>query len=146
MSARIRGAVDGLFGGLSAIAVTIAVIAAVAGISFGVWWFGVRTSATIGAGNVTKDQNSSQNREYWSAKYATDWQNLQADQASLAALKADAAAPGATQQDRQNYQGAQLNCNADVATYNTDVANLLGHQWLPAGLPTSVTASTYCGS
>ena len=142
MSALLRG----IGGGISAVAVVAGTIAAVAAISFGVWWFGVRTSATIGSGNVTKDQNSSGNREYWSGRYNTDFQNLTADQDNLIGLHEYATAPGATQQDRQNYEGAQLNCRQDAATYNADVANLLGHQWLPAGLPTSVTASTYCGS
>jgi hypothetical protein len=142
MSALLRG----VGGGISAVLVVAGTIAAVVAIGFGVWWFGVRTSGVIGSGQITKDQNSSQNREYWSAKYAADWQNLQADQSSLASLKADAAAPGATQQDRQNFQGAQLNCDTDVATYNTDTANVLGHRFIPAGQPTTVTATTFCGS
>jgi hypothetical protein len=111
-----------------------------------IWWLGVFSSGTAGAGNLTRDQNSSQNREYWSAKYNTDWQNLQADQSNLIGLREYANTPGATQQDRMNLEGAQLNCRQDTATYNADTANVLGRQWLPSNLPTSVTATTYCGS
>lgn len=121
-------------------------IVAIAGLCAFGWWISVLVSGPKGAGDVTKDQNSAQNREYWSAKFNGDMQQLQADQANLATLKQTAAGPGATQQDAANYQGALLNCRTDAATYNTDANNVLAAQWIPAGLPTSVNATTYCGS
>jgi hypothetical protein len=142
MSARTRGVAAGVGGGIAAVMAIAAIIAAVAGIGALIWWFGVRTSATAGTGNITKDQNSSQNREYWSTQYAADLQKLQADQNNLVGLKQYATAPGATQQDKQNLEGAQQNCASDVATYNTDAANILGRQWLPTAQPANVTA--YC--
>lgn len=110
-----------------------------------VWWLSVAASGTAGSGNVTRDQNSAANRERWSATYNNDMQQVQADQTNLAVLKAAATGPGATQQDRQDYLGLQLNCRTDVATYNTDAANVLGAQWLPAGFPSSLDSSDYCG-
>lgn len=121
-------------------------IVALAGLAALGWWISVIASGPKGAGDIQKDQNSSQNREYWSAKYNADMQQIQADETNLAVLKAAATGPGATQQDRTNYTGAQLNCRSDAATYNTDAANVLGTQWIPTGLPTSVNATTYCGS
>jgi hypothetical protein len=145
MSARTRGALAATGGGISAVAVTGLVIGACAAIGALVWWLGVFTSGTAGAGNVTKDQNSSQNRERWSATYSNDMQQIQADQTNLAVLKGAATGPGATVQDRTNYTGARLNCTADVATYNADASNVLGHQWIPAGMPPSIDPSDYCG-
>lgn len=121
------------------------VIAAVMGLAAGAWALTVWFSGTKGAGDVHKDQNSATNQEHWSATYNNDYQQLQADQANLTTLQQAATGPGATQQDRTNYLGAQLNCRTDAATYNTDAGNVLGHQWIPAGLPTSVNASDYCG-
>lgn len=145
MSARTRGAVAAVGGGVTATVVIGGVAVLVAAIGALVWWLGVFTSGTAGAGNVTKDQNSSQNQERWSATYNNDMQQVQADQSNLPILKAAATGPGATQQDRQNYLGLQLNCRADVATYNTDAANVLGHQWIPAGFSTLLDPTDYCG-
>jgi hypothetical protein len=145
MSARTRGAADAAVGGISLVLVIAAVIVTVAAAVAGVWWFGVRTSGTVGSGNVTKDQNSSQNRERWSATYSNDMQQLQADRTNLAVLKAAETGPDATQQDRANYTGALLNCTSDVATYNADASNVLGHQWIPAGMPAQIDSSDYCG-
>lgn len=145
MSARTRGAADAAIGGISLVLVIAGVIVAVIAIVAGVWWFGVRTSGTVGTGNVTKDQNDAKNREHWSATYNGDMQQVQADQTNLAVLTAAATGPGATQQDRQNLTGARINCASDVATYNADAANVLGHQWIPAGLPASISSSDYCG-
>jgi hypothetical protein len=142
MSAVLRG----IGGGISAIAATAGAIVFLALVALFVWWLGVFSSSTVGAGNVTRDQNSSQNREYWAAKYAADYQQVQADQTNLIGLTAYAKSPQATQQDRMNLEGAQQNCAQDVAAYNTDTASLLGRQWLPTGLPTTITATTYCGS
>lgn len=110
-----------------------------------IWWLSVASSGTAGSGNVTRDQNSAKNREHWSATYNGDMQQVQADQTNLATLKAAATGTGATLQDRQDYLGAQLNCRTDVATYNTDAANVLGRQWLPAGFSPSLDSSDYCG-
>lgn len=142
----MNAALRGIGGGISAAALVAGSIVAVAVIALFVWWLGVFSSGVVGSGNVTRDQNSSGNREYWSAKYNADWQNLTADQANLVGLQADATGPDATQQDKQNYEGAQLNCRQDAATYNADAANVLGRQWIPSGMPTTVTATTYCGS
>ena len=142
----MNAALRGIGGGISAIAATAGAIVFLALVALFVWWLGVFSSNTVGSGNVTKAQNSAANREYWSAKYNTDLQNLAADQANLVGLRQYATGTGATEQDRMNYLGAQLNCRQDAATYNTDAANILGHQWLPSGMPTQVTATTYCGS
>jgi hypothetical protein len=139
----MRGA---LFGGATALAVAIAtavILAVAAGL---LWAFGVFSSGPGGAGNVTRDRNSATNREHWSATYNGDFQQVKADRDQLAALKAAADAPGATQQDRTDYTGARLNCVQDVAAYNADAANTLGHRWIPSGLPDHLTTSTYCGS
>ena len=114
----------------------------IAGIGALIWWLGVQSSGTAGAGNVTKDRNSSQNIEHWSATFNGEYQNIQADVANLATLKAAETAPGATQQDRVNYTGAQTVCNQDVAQYNANTLNTLAV--VPAGLPTNVPIST-CG-
>lgn len=131
--------------GLSA-AWLLLIVLLVAGITGILWALGVFTSGIRGAGNVQRDQNSAANREHWSATFNAEFQQIQADTANLATLKSAATAPGATVQDRTDYTGAQLNCRQDVAKYNADAANVLAAPWLPAGLPTTVTASTYCGS
>lgn len=115
------------------------------GVAALIWWLSVATSGTAGSGNVTRDQNNATNREHWSATYNNDMQQVIADQTNLATLHAASTGIGATQQDRQNYIGAQLICRTDVATYNTDAANVLGTQWIPAGLPTSINSTDYCG-
>lgn len=124
----------------------IAAVIGIAGITALVWWLSVAGSGVHGAGDVVKDQNSAANREHWSATFNAEYQRIQADQADLATLRSSAAGPGSTQQDRMDYQGAQLNCRQDVAEYNADAASDLGRPWIPAGLPTSILASTYCGS
>lgn len=118
-------------------------IAAVVG---ALWSLGVFTAGARGAGQVHKDQQRAGNREQWIATYNAEYQQLQADQQNLTVLKAAANGTGATQQDRIDYTGAQLNCRADAARYNADTQNLLGSPWLPAGLPTAVNADQYCGS
>jgi hypothetical protein len=110
------------------------------------WWLGVFTAGTRGTAQVQLDQQKAGNREQWIATYNGEYQQLQADQSNLAVLKDAATGNGATQQDRINYTGAQLNCRTDVAKYNTDTQNLLGAPWLPAGLPTTVNTDTICGS
>lgn len=145
MSARTRGVLAATGGGISVVVVVSVLIGVCAGIGALVWWLGVFTSGSAGSGNVTKDQNSSQNRERWSATYSNDMQQLQADRTNLAVLKAAETGPDATQQDRTNYTGALLNCTSDVATYNTDASNVLGHQWIPAGMPAQIDSSDYCG-
>jgi hypothetical protein len=110
------------------------------------WWLGVFTAGIHGDAQVHLDQQDAKDREHWSATYNAEDQQLQADQQNLAVLKAAANSPAATQQDRINYQGAQLNCRQDTARYNADTQNLLGAQWLPTNLPTTVNADQYCGS
>jgi hypothetical protein len=122
------------------VVILLAIVAAV------LWWLGVFTAGVHGDGQVRLDQQSATNREHWSATYNGEYQQLQADQQNLTVLKAVVTGPAATQQDRLNYQGAQLNCRQDAARYNADAQNLLGAQWLPAGLPTTVNADTLCGS
>jgi hypothetical protein len=131
--------------GLGAAWILLAVLL-LAAIGGALWWLGVFTAGAHGAGQVHLDQQSAATREHWSATYNGEYQQLQADQANLTVLKATANGPAATQQDRINYQGAQLNCRQDAARYNADTQNLLGAQWLPAGLPTTVNADTLCGS
>lgn len=131
--------------GLSAVWLLLIVLV-IAGISGILWALGVFTSSARGAGNVQRDTNSAANREHWSATYNTEFQRVTADQGIVAMLKNAAAGPGATQQDRVNYLGAQANCRADVAQYNAATQNVLGRPWLPDGLPTTLNAADYCGS
>jgi hypothetical protein len=118
----------------------------IAAICGALWWAGVFTAAARGNGQVHKDQQRAGNREQWIATYNAEFQQLQADQQNLAVLKAATTGSGATQQDRIDYTGAQLNCRTDAAKYNADTQNLLGAPWLPASLPTTVNADQYCGS
>ncbi|MDJ0342196.1 hypothetical protein QMK19_03220 [Streptomyces sp. H10-C2] len=137
---------DGARGfGLGAL-ILIATVLVVALVGALIWAIGVFSSDTAGTGNVHKDQQSAQNREHWSATYNGDYAQVKADQDNLTTLKSAAEGQDATQQDRTNYLGAQLNCRTDVATYNADAANVLGHQWIPDGLPSTLNAATYCGS
>lgn len=108
------------------------------------WAFGVFTAGIKGSGDVHRDQQNAKNREHWSATFNAEYQQVQADQDNLAVLKNAADGDGATQQDRTNYTGAQLNCRTDVAAYNADAASVLGSPWIPAGLPTQIDAATYC--
>lgn len=141
MNNRTRDAAAAASTGIAALLAVLAVCA----IGALVWWLGVFSSGTAGAGNLHKDQQSAQNRERWSATYNNDMQQVQADQANLATLHAAATGTGATQQDRQNYIGAQLICRTDVAAYNTDASNTLGAQWLPTGFSSSLDSTDYCG-
>lgn len=118
----------------------------IAAICAALWWLGVFTSGAAGAGQIHKDQQSARNREQWNATYNAEYQQLQADQSNIGLLKAMATGPGATQQDHINLQGGQLNCRTDAAKYNADTANVLGAQWLPDTLPSTVNADTICGS
>lgn len=110
------------------------------------WAFGVFTSDAKGAGDVHRDQQKAGNREYWSQTFNTEYQQVTADQGNLTVLKAASTGPGATQQDRANYTGAQLNCRTDVAQYNANASSVLGSPWVPSNLPTQLDATTYCGS
>lgn len=131
--------------GLSAAWILLAALL-IAAICASLWWLGVFTAGAHGAGQVHKDQQSARNREQWIATYNAEYQQLQADQSNIGLLKATATGPGATQQDRINLQGGQLNCRTDAAKYNADTQNLLGAQWLPDTLPSAVNADTICGS
>lgn len=145
MNRRTRNALDtATAGGISALGIA-AIAAALVGIGLGVWAFTVWFSGTKGAGDLHKDQQSAQNREYWSAKFQDDMTTIQADQTNLATLRDAATSPGATQQDRTNYLGVQLNCRQDVAAYNADAGNVLATQRIPAGFPTSIDPTDYCG-
>lgn len=121
------------------------VVLGVAGIAAFAWWLSVASSGVRGAGNVQKDQNSSSNREHWSATFNAEYQQLLAARDNLATLRVAANGPGATQQDRIDYQGALLNCRQNAAKYNADATSLLGRPWVPDGLPASINASDYCG-
>jgi hypothetical protein len=118
-------------------------LAAIVGV---LWWLGVFTASARGTAQVHKDQQSAGNREQWIATYNAEYQQLQADQQNLAVLKTAATSASATQQDRIDYTGAQLNCRTDAAKYNADTQSLLGAQWLPVSLPSTVNADQYCGS
>lgn len=142
---RTRQAVETAGWSIAAYLGVLAAVIALAGVGALVWWLGVATSSIRGNGNVTRDQNTAANREHWSATFNNEYQQITADQANLATLKQAADTPGATQQDRTNYLGAQLNCRQDVATYNTDAASALGHPWIPANLPNTLDSTTYCG-
>lgn len=126
-------------------AVYITIIMVVALTMVTMWVFGVFTSGAKGSGDLRKDQNSAHNREWWSGRYNTDWQNLQADKTNVTTLRQVYAGPMSTQQDNMNLVGAVLNCTSDVATYNQDAEDVLGKQWLPASLPATVNVSDYCG-
>lgn len=116
-------------------------------IASGLWFFGVFSSGVKGAGDVTKHQNSAQNREYWVSKYNNDYNKLQADKSNITTLKQSVTgAAGGTSQDKMNLQGAVLVCNQDVADYNGATQDLLGRKWLPDGLPASVNAADYCSA
>jgi hypothetical protein len=108
------------------------------------WWGGVFASGAVGSGQLHKDQQSASNREQWSATYNGDMNNLLADRDNIDVLKQTVHSPGATAKDLTDLQGAQLNCNQDIAKYNQDAANVLGAQWLPAGFPAQVNSVTYC--
>ena len=136
---RVGIAVGGIT--LGAVGITLIVLF-VAALGALIWWLGVQTSGTAGAGNVTKDRNSSQNIEHWSTTFNGEYQKIQGDVASLGTLKAAETAPGATQQDRINYTGAVTVCQQDVAEYNADTQNTLAV--VPAGLPSSIHLTT-CG-
>lgn len=110
------------------------------------WWLGVFTSGVKGAGDVHRDQQRAGNREHWSATFNAEYQQIAADRDNLTILKRAATGAGATQQDRTNYTGAQLNCRQDVAQYNADAASTLGSPWIPTDLPSQIDATTYCGS
>jgi hypothetical protein len=127
-------------------ALTIVFIVIVLIIASLLWAFGVFTSGTKGAGDVTRDQNSAKNREHWSKTFNSEFQQIQADQEIVSSLMRTAQKAGATVQDRDNYTGAQNNCRQDVAQYNADASSTLGSPWLPAGLPAQINADTYCGS
>lgn len=121
-------------------------VVAIGGLSVALWAFGVFTSDAKGAGDVHRDQQNAGNREHWSQTFNSDYQQVTADQDNLVVLKAAATGAGATQQNRANYTGAQLNCRADVAQYNANASSVLGSPWIPAGLPTQLVPTTYCGS
>jgi hypothetical protein len=113
-------------------------------LSIALWAFGVFTSDAKGTGDVIKHQNAASTREYWISKYNNDYQKLTADKANIATLGKAATAKGASAQDKQDYQGAQLVCNQDVQDYNGATQDLLGRKWLPDGLPASVNIADYC--
>ena len=115
-------------------------------VGWALWGLGVFTSEVRGTGNVIKDQNRASTREYWIGKYNNDYQKLTADKANIATLGKTADAKGASEQDKSDYQGAQLVCNQDVQDYNGATQDLLGRKWLPDNLPASVNVADYCGS
>lgn len=129
-----------------AIALSLLAAVGIAALSVGIWALGVAWSGPGGSGQVHKDQNSSGNREHWSATYNADYNNLNADKANIEVLSKKRNAPGATEQDDMNLTGAVMNCASDVSTYNSDAQNVLGNKWIPAGLPTGVNIADYCPS
>lgn len=130
-------------GGLSLGVVGIVLLTfVVAGIGALIWWLGVASSSTSGAGDLTRQRNSAQNIAQWSTMFNGEYQRIQGDVANLATLKAAETAPEATEQDRIDYTGAQTVCQQDVAAYDADTKNVLAV--VPAGLPTAVPLTT-CG-
>ncbi len=129
-------------------ATLVAVLGAVSAVvvGFGIWGLTVLLSGVGGAGTVHKDQNKSTNREHWSATYNTDWTNLQADKTNISTLQAVVNGSKGTEQDTMNLHGMVLNCAQDVATYNADAQNVLGHKWLPSNMPQSVNVTDFCST
>lgn len=109
----------------------------------GLWAFGVFSSGPRGAGGVIKDRNSSQNIEQWSSTFNGEYQQLAAYQSQIQTIQAGIKAGTGTSQDQIDLQGLQLNCQSAAAKYNADTQNTLAV--IPAGLPASISLSTYCG-
>lgn len=107
-----------------------------------VWWLNTSTSGVKGRGDLQQQRNSAGNIASWSSTFNGLDQQIKADAANITIFKQTATAPGATKQDQINLQGAQLNCQTDVAEYNADIKNTLAV--VPAGLPESYP-TTVCG-
>lgn len=116
--------------GILAIALTIILIAGAVWLTI---WLTTASSGPRGNADVTRQHNSGQNQVAQNTKLLGDNATVLADQQKIAALAPNVA----TEQDRIDLQGLELNCQSDVATYNADVQNILAAGYLPAGLPTS---------
>lgn len=110
-----------------------------------IWGLFVLIAPLTGSGDVRRHQNDARNREHWSTTYNGEYAQLLADTNQVALLAASYNDTH-SEKDRVDLNGAQLNCQQDVARYNADANDLLGRQWLPAGLPTSADASKICAA
>lgn len=116
---------------------TFVVIAVVAAIGIGVWYFTVATSGVKGQGDATKQTNSAANRLQAQARYAQLYEGIQAADKNITTL-AKAAAANPTQVNQTNLTGAQNVCQQDVAAYNSMATNALTSPWIPPALPARV--------
>ena len=129
--------------GVSILAIALVVIVVLAtGTGALIWWINTSTSGIKGRGDIQQQRNSASNIAQWSATFNGLDQQIRADEANIATAKQFATAPGATKQDQINLQGAEQNCQTDVAAYNADIQNVLAV--VPTGLPTSYP-TTACG-
>lgn len=114
----------------------IALFLVAALIAVGIWLW-TSTSGTRGNASVTRQHNSGQNQVAQNTKLLGDQATVLSDQQKISVLAGNVA----TQQDRMDLSGLELNCQSDVAAYNADVRNTLASGYLPAGLPSSYPAA-----
>jgi len=129
--------------GLGALAIVLGLMALGGVIGLVIWGASVLLSPVVGAGNVHKDVNDAKNREHWQAQYWAEYNQLQADKRQIGVLKTSYDS-SRSEQDRIDLEGAQNNCQQDVARYNGDTQNVLGAKWLPEGLPSQVADGDMC--
>lgn len=123
------------------LAIFIAVVAVIGGIS---WGIGVWTSGTAGKGNVTRDNNSSQNREGAQAYFREEYGDIQAYQTQLKAAIADLKANPADPNTRTNYRGLYNTCVNAVTDYNNKSKTTLYQDWKDDGLPETIDLASSC--
>jgi hypothetical protein len=123
------------------------------------WGLGVVTAPWKGAGDAYQQKNSAQNWVAAQRQFHQDQNDVQADQAKIAAAKTalngfrganpaptgDAIAYQQWSQQEANYQttltGLQQQCQNTVASYDTDAQSYLTENWRDADLPPQLDPS-----
>jgi hypothetical protein len=124
-------------------AIALVVVAFIVGAL--VWWLGVSTSGTKGAGDEQKQQNSVTNRVFWQGEFNSLFQNVQTYTAQIAQAEAQIKTNPADSFAAQNLAGLRQECDIAVGQYNADALKPIAVPWLPAGLPASIDRTTACG-
>jgi hypothetical protein len=116
----------------------LAIIAVCALVGAILWGISVAVSGPKGAGDVTRQNNSAQNRIYTQAHFQTLWGDIEAYKVQINQAARDKAEHPGDSFYATTYTGLFNTCVAAVTQYNADTDKTLFTDWKSANLPAHV--------